>query len=239
MNDERTTSGMAGTTGGTRQDVENVEPVTFSGFGSPQPLLMERPSRYLRRLDAAAHSIFAVPDDDPYGGVDGRILYSPAVSLPFFLMRGNEVYASRDAASYPLLHAPRNRMPGDDDDPTVYALTLVALYEASGVMLEREGDILAYGVDGEFDVQDDMWDACADWANDVAGPLADLNRARLLGYALKDRVNEARPLSVLFDAWQVEQEPEEVIDAGKRAAEALKDDYKVFLECDFDPWREA
>ena len=64
------------------EEQQQSKPLLFPGFGSGRPLLLERPSRYIQRLSDTASKVYAVPDEDPYGGVENRILYSPVIQPP-------------------------------------------------------------------------------------------------------------------------------------------------------------
>lgn len=218
---------------------ETAEPLLFKGFSSGLPLLVERPSRYINRLRRAALNLYKVPDDDQYGGMDARILYSPVISLPVFLMQGNELYPNESTVQYPLLHYPVNHAPDHIRDVSVYMLTLVALYSSMGLMREdEEGDLLCYGLSDPFTCDDDMWMAAEDWAKDTAPLLRDLNMARLLGFALNDRDNEIGPLSALYETWNEKRSADTIMDAGKKAADLLQPEYSVFLEAEFRPFQE-
>ena len=218
-------------------DDEDV--MSFEKFSSGLPFLVERPSNYLRRLYGAAQNMVLPPDDDENGGLDGRILYSPAVSLPFFTLYGDEMLASEDVLKYPLFHFPQNHMPTEADDPADYALTLIALYTALGLMREdKNGDLITYGLSDPFDVDDEMWEAAEDWAKTCRPLLAEVNTARLLLFAFNDPDDEAEPLSLLFDLWGEKRSAEEIMAAGKQAAEWLADEYGVFLDDEFKPFEE-
>lgn len=213
-------------------------PLAFTGFASPLPLLLERPSLYMKRLRDAAESMFMTPDG---GDVTDRILYSPAVALPFFVMHGDELYAGEHVMGYPLLHAPDNHQPGEGDDPSVYALTMIAAYTAMGLIREDgDGNLLAYGIPvGEpFGVDDETWAAADDWARTMVYPLGELNKARLLGFALRDPDNERDALAVLFDAWGETRDPNTLIQAGKEAARQVDVDYGIFIDTSFKPFNE-
>lgn len=217
-------------------DMTGLEPLCFRGFASPLPLLIERPSRYLKRVTAAAESMIKPPDGED---VASRIFFSPAVALPFFILQGNELLANEMVTKYPLLHTPQNHEPDADTNPNVYALTLVALYESLGLIHEdSEGNLLAYPIEGTFTVSEEHWTAAADWAKDVAVPLANLNKARLLGFALADQNKEMQPLSLLFDSWDENRLASDIIAAGKDAAEFLEVEYNTFLDTAFKPFAE-
>ncbi|MBT1162767.1 hypothetical protein [Bifidobacterium sp. SO1] len=222
----------------TQSDSEGI--LVFDRFTSGLPLLMERPSRYTNRLQGAAFSMFRPPADDKNGGLENRILWSPSIAFPFFLLFGDEKFKDQDVLKYPFLHVPSNHQPTDDTDLTVYALTLYALYTATGLLGEtNDGAILTYGLEDPFEVTDaDAWDAADDWARTVTPLLSDLNKARLLGFALKDVEHEAAALNVLFYLWGESRPQNELIDAGRQAADLLAGEYDVFLDQEFKPFQE-
>ena len=117
------------------EEQQQLKPLLFPGFGSGRPLLLERPSRYIQRLSDTASKVYAVPDGDPYGGVENRILYSPVISLPVFLLHGNERFANHDVLKYPLLNPPLNHA-WDGSDISVYMLTIIAAYTSAGILHE-------------------------------------------------------------------------------------------------------
>lgn len=219
---------------------DDVRPLAFQGFASPLPLLLERPSRYLRRLEQSASSMFRPPENG--GDVTDRILYSPAVALPFFVLQGDELFANETVLQYPLLHVPSNHPLDESTDPSVYALTLIALYTASGLIYEDGGgNLFAYGlpVGESFTVDDKDWRAAADWAESVVEPLGELNKARLLGFTLRDRERELPSLSLLFDLWGETRDPNEIIRSGKQAAQFMEAEYGVFIDTPFTPFSES
>ena len=129
------------------EEQQQSKPLLFPGFGSGRPLLLERPSRYIQRLSDTASKVYTVPDGDPYGGVENRILYSPVISLPVFLLQGNELFANHDVLKYPLLNPPLNHA-WDGSDISVYILTIIAAYTSAGILHEDvDGDVLAYDVE--------------------------------------------------------------------------------------------
>ena len=181
------------------EEQQQSKPLLFPGFGSGRPLLLERPSRYIQRLSDTASKVYTVPDGDPYGGVENRILYSPVISLPVFLLQGNELFANHDVLKYPLLNPPLNHA-WDGSDISVYMLTIIAAYTSAGILHEDvDGDVLAYDVEYPLSVADELWNAASDWASEAAPLLKDLNTARLLGFALKSPNEETDALRALFD----------------------------------------
>ena len=227
--DDTASTGGTPTSSVTQADDEATV-YTFQGFASPIPLLAERPSLYIRRMRDAMGSMITTPDDDPHGGVENRILYSPAAALPFPVLYGNELFASETVFAYPLLHAPRNHQPYGDIRLDEYALTLTILYTATGIMRETDGNVLAYRLQDPFEVEDETWDEAAGLAHDMLDPLSRLNRARLLGFAVNDWANEGESLSLLFDAWEEERGPSDILADGQKAASELEDAYRTLYE---------
>lgn len=214
--------------------------LVFDRFTSGLPLLMERPSKYVQRLLNAAGSMIQVGEDDQNGGLANRILWSPSIAFPFFLLFGDEQFKDEDVLKYPFLHVPSNHQPTVDTKFDEYALTLYALYTATGLMGEtHDGAIATYGLVDPFEVSDqESWDAAVDWAQTVTPLLADLNKARLLGFTLNDLEHEADALNTLFDLWNESRSQTAVIEAGKQAASMLEIEYNIFLDAQFKPFRE-
>ena len=214
------------------------KPLLFEGFGSGLPLLLEKPSSYINRLTLAARSMFKIPNgEDP----ETRVLFSPIVPFPFFILDGTEMFASEDALKYPLLHAPSNHMPDDPATLDVYALTLYVMYSINGMIAEdSDGSLFAYAVEGDFEVADDVWEASAEWAKDTAPILRELNLARLAGFA-STLWNEERPyLEVLEDTWNIKPEEwQELSDKAPQNADLLSSDYDIITDIPFLPFEEG
>ncbi|RGL95027.1 hypothetical protein DXC37_08820 [Bifidobacterium bifidum] len=221
-------------TGNNNESEGHQQPLLFKGFASPLPLLAERPSVYLQRIRDAASSLIEVPGGSP----DDRVLFTPAISLPFLILKGDERFPNETVLGYPLLHVPQGHEPDVDTDPNEFALTMVAAYTATGVMREDDGDLLAYEVTDPVDIDPDVWEAAASWAHDTVKPLMTLNQARLLGFAMQHPKEETRPLELLFSTWGETRIPNAIIEDGKKAAEIMEGEYNVFIDRQFKPFLE-
>lgn len=211
--------------------------LNFAGFATHHPLLTERPSRYVRRLTTAAQHLFTAPDGHP----ERRILFSPAIALPFFLPTGDELFDD-DTIQYPLLHVPQHH-PYNPDQMSIdqYALTLIAMYTAMGVIYEPgDGDLYAYGVTtedltfGDRHAEDEAWQTCAEWAESMMHPIADVNIGRLIRFA-GDDPDERRYLQALFESWGIHDTADELLEQGDQAIPVLASTYAAFTDLPFDP----
>lgn len=218
---------------------QTPETLNFQGFASPLPLLVERPTVYVRRLREATASMVRPPENDTHYGVDGRVLYTPTVSLPFPVLFGDETFANEAVTTYPLLHRPENHPLTDSSRIRVYALTLVAFYTEGGIIHEPgDGNLLAYGLAGQFNADDEAWERAERWATMMADPLDALNRARLLGFALNDPEHENPTLATLFNAWGETRNGDDIINAGREAVPVLEQHYNDFIDIEFRPFSE-
>lgn len=219
----------------------DITMLNFDGFATRHPLLVERPSQYVKRLTDAMGSMIAVPEDDQNGGLEGRILFHPAVALPFPVLFGNEKAVHANVVDYPLLHAPTNH-PFDpaNRDIVHFALTLIMLYTVGGFMREDgDGDLYVYPLSDPFEVDDSIWDKCEEWADLVSEDLTYLNTARMLGFAMQSPDSEGTALNNLFNAWGIQGSQEEIIERGKQAAERLQDLYELYTDLPYMPFQEA
>lgn len=216
------------------------ELLNFAGFATHHPLLVERPSRYVQRLNMAAQHLFTTPDNHP----EQRILFSPALALPFFLPKGDESF-SDDTIQYPLLHVPAHH-PYDPDECSIdqYALTLIAMYTAMGIIHEPgDGDLYTYGIStedltiGDPQAENEAWQTCFEWAESVMHPIADVNIARLIRFA-GDDPDERRYLQALFETWGIHEPSDELLAQGERSAKLLALIYNAFTDIPFEPANE-
>lgn len=221
-------------------DANGSDFLNFPGFASRHPLLIERPSRYVQRLNMAAQHLFTAPDNHP----ERRILFSPALALPFFLPTGDEAF-SDDTIQYPLLHVPA-RHPYNPDECSIdqYALTLISLYTAMGIINEPgDGDLYAAGITTEDltfpdpQEEDEAWRTCAEWAESIMHPIADVNIARLIRFA-GDDPDEQRYLQALFETWGISEPTDALLSQGERSAQLLADTYNAFTDIPFEPTAE-
>lgn len=227
----------ASATGDARQD-DGGATLNFMGFTSPLPLLVEQPSVYVKRLrDAISSMVMPPAENDTHYGIDGRVLYSPAIALPFPVLYGDELFANEAVTAYPLLHQPLNHPMTETTPIRVYVLTLIAFYMRNGVIHEDgNGNLLAYGLTGQFNADDESWAEAERWANMMVEPLDALNRARLLGFALNDREHEMGTLATLFNAWDETRNGDDIIKAGQDAIPEVEAHYNDFIDVDFRPF---
>lgn len=225
--------------GGNEDDAQPADPLMFSGFASRHPLLLERPSLYLKRMSDSIRSIAHPPENDGNNGVWGRFVCSPIMSIPFPVLYGDETI-NGDALGYPLLHMPSNHPFNPESiGLDVYALTLSTVLSLNNIMRENgEGDIIAYPLDDPYEVDDDVWDGVLELVNDVKEDLMQLNVARIYGFALNDMDTEKRACSTLFDAWNVNGSGDEILENGKDAAMRLESSYDIFTDLPFLPFDE-
>ena len=219
--------------------VNPADPVLFSGFASHHPLLLERPSRYVRRMADSMRALVQPPDSDEHNGIMGRFVCSPIVSIPFPVLYGDETL-NGDAVGYPLLHMPSNhRFDPETIGLDVYALTLSTVLSLNNVMRETgDGDIIAYPLDDPYGVDDDMWSDVLELVNDVKTDLMQLNIARIYGFTLNNLDEEREACAMLFETWGVTGTGDEILANGKDAATKLESSYDIFTDLPFRPFDE-
>lgn len=194
--------------------------INYQGFASPTPYLLENPTSYINRLATAARTLLSVPAESLHPDPGTRVLYSPAISLPFFLPEaGDQMYEI--AQFYPLLHLPEGR-PYDDPELPIdaYALAVVIAYEMDGINLMGEpggGDLLAWDNVPRYAVPDKYWTRALDLAQQVYRPLIAVNLARLV-LAARDNQQERAQLALLCQAWQVVDTPSTLLENGRKAS---------------------
>lgn len=228
------------TAGANSNIIGSAEPLSFDGFVTRQPLLVERPTRFVHRVTEALRALLIIPDDDKHNGVDGRTMLSPAVVLPYPILFGNEQYPSEDVFSYPLIHQPRNKQYDGETPLEEYLLTLIAFYQTQNIMTETDtGNLVAYPLPEPFEADEQMWAECEDWARSIRQPLTDLNVARLVGFSV-DRMNEEQDTLIrLLDMWNIQGTARQIIDKGAEAQEAVGKLYhRVYPDIEFLPFHE-
>lgn len=206
--------------------IGSLTPLSFDGFASRFPLLVERPTRFVHRVTEALRAMLIIPETDTHGGLDSRVMLSPAVILPYPFLFGNEQYPSEDVLAYPLIHQPKNK-PYDGETPLEeYLLTLIAFYETQNIMTETDtGSVLAYPLPEPFEADENMWGECAAWAQAIRQPLTDLNVARLVGFSIDTLDEEQNTLDSLLDMWDIQGTGQQLIDKGAAAADTVRDLY--------------
>lgn len=211
-------------------------PLMFSGFSSGRPLLIERPSLYLNRLHGSIGSLLIPPENDQNSGVDGRVLCSPIMSLPYPILYGDERFPDEDAASYPLLRAPANHPFNPDTDMLdTYALTAVLSLYAAGMLYDDGHDLLTYPIQNRYEIPDGIWETATDWVREYAQQLASLNLGRTFGFALRHPEQERDSLTTLFRVWDVTMTGDEIIADATEAANRLAPDWPFD---NFEPFKE-
>lgn len=81
--------------------------MSFQGFSSGRPLLLEQPTKYVNRIVNSMKQIIAVPENDQYGGIEGRVYLSPIFTLPMALLQEGDKIGNETVNRYPYLHFPR------------------------------------------------------------------------------------------------------------------------------------
>lgn len=199
--------------------------LTYQGFASPTPFLLEPPNAYLNRISTAARTLLRIPDDSPHPDAATRAVYSPALSIPFLLPEQGD-RMNPDARRYPLLHLPDGR-PYDDPELPVdaYALAVVIAYEMDDINFMGEpgdGDLTTWDNIPRYAVPDKYWTRALELAELIYQPLRDLNLARLVAAAMRD-AKERPALLMLRDAWRIRQTPAELLEAGERSRPLIEE----------------
>lgn len=215
-------------------------PIVFEGFASPQPLLAERPTRFVNRMRDSVNALVHVPDGDGDGGTDARIHLSPIMTIPVPTLYGNELFPGRDAAAYPMLHWPDNHpwTPDGGQPYDEYLLGLYAFHTMSGMMHCEGGDLYSYPLDGPWEADDAPWNLAMSWAADVAPLLLRVNLARLTAFATLDWQSEGPLLGRLYALWGVEDTPEQVTALDGDAVMALEPLLRVVSDLPYRPYEE-
>lgn len=227
------------TSDGPTPNVEKYDLLAFQGFSSGRPLLLERPTRYVDRIIDSMRQIVAVPDGDEHGGIMGRAYLSPIFTLPFALPHEGDGISGETANRYPYLHFPANHdWNPDETSLDEYLLAIEYVYVTSDIAQETDdGDLITYGVDGDYTIDDDLWRTACDWTKEISGPLSDLNKGRLLGFALNsDNEKEIETVSGLFDLWQEQRDPQRILDDAQQAAGDVKDLHDMLFDTPIDPF---
>ena len=119
------------------------------------------------------------------------------------------------------------------------------MYTAMGVILEPgDGDLYAYGVTTENYIiddpqtEDDVWETCAQWAESMMHPVADVNIARLIRFTADDP-DERRYLQALFESWDVHDPLDELLARGEQSAKILAITYNAFTDMPFSATDES
>lgn len=200
-----------------QEDANHI--VTFHGFASPTPFLLEHPSGYLNRLADAARTLLIADPNSPNTDPATRAVHSPALSLPIFLPEPGDAMHP-ETEHYPLIHLPEGRPYDNPELPfDAYALAMVIAYEMDDINIMGEpggGDLTAWDNTPRYAVPDKYWSRALHLAEEIYRPLKALNLARLVLSAREDP-NERRLLMKLCCDWQVEESPAELVDAGRRA----------------------
>ena len=210
-----------------RQEAED-HILTYQGFASPTPFLLEPPNAYLNRVSTAARTLLHIPADSPHPDAATRAVYSPALSIPFLLPeQGDRMNPA--SQRYPLLHLPDGR-PYDDPELPVdaYALAVVIAYEMDDINFMGEpgdGDLTTWDNIPRYAVPDKYWTRALELAQEVYQPLRDLNLARLLAAARRDP-GQRPALLMLRDAWGIRQTPDELAKAGEHARPLIEERWR-------------
>lgn len=227
------------TSDGTPPTVEKYDVLAFQGFSNGRPLLLERPTKYVDRVIDSMRQIITIPENDEHGGIMGRVYLSPIFTLPFALPHEGDMINGEDANRYPYLHFPTNHEWNPDETSLdEYLLAIEYVYVMADIAQETaDGDLITYGVDGDWTIDDGLWRTARDWTEEISGPLADLNKGRLLGFALDDGgEKEIETVSGLFDLWHEERDPQQILDDAQQAAGDVEDMYDMLFDTPIDPF---
>lgn len=202
--DEQNITPLSPPTFDTTPVVEKYDVMSFQGFSSGRPLLLERPTKYVNRIVNSMKQIIAIPENDQYGGVEGRVYLSPIFTLPVALLHEGDKIGNETVNRYPYLHFPTNHdWNADEISLDEYLLAIEYMFVIHDIAQEStEGDLLTYGVDGDYTMDDDAWKTACEWSKEISKPLSDLNRGRLLGFAINSKSEkEVDTVVNLFDLW--------------------------------------
>lgn len=219
---------------------EQREVLSFQGFSNGRPLLLERPSGYVDRIVNSMRQIIAVPDGDEHGGIEGRVYLSPVFTLPFAIPCDGDMVVDGTVNLYPYLHFPTNHgWDADEMGLDEYLLAIEYMFVTFDIAQESsDGNLLTYGVDDGYTIDDDAWATACGWAKEISGPLSDLNRGRLLELALNSgSEKELDTVGRLFDLWMEEREPQRILADARRAAGDVEDLYGMVFDVPFEPFR--
>lgn len=175
----------------------DATPIRFDGFSSGRPWYVDKPTRYLGRMNAAANLLLRDTENGP--ALHG-MLVSPILSLP--CPGPDERYepASDDAYAYPLIDIPVNAE--SFGDPDIDMLAWVFALTDMGLMMETEdGSIICYELEDEYECDPELWKSELQSAVNLAPLLLNVNLARFILFAMMDRHAETETFTALFDLW--------------------------------------
>lgn len=219
--------------------VEKYDVMAFQGFSSGRPLLLEKPTKYVNRIVNSMKQIIAIPENDQHGGVEGRVYLSPIFTLPVALLHEGDKIGNETVNRYPYLHFPSNHVwDADEISLDEYLLAIEYMFVIHDVAQEdTAGNLLTYGVDGDYTMDDDAWKTACEWSREISKPLSDLNRGRLLGFAINSQSErEVDTVADLFDLWGEEREPQQILSDAQTAAGDVEDLYDMVFSIPFEPF---
>lgn len=217
--------------------VEKYDVMSFQGFSSGKPLLLERPTVYVNRILNSARQLVALPADDQHDGIEGRAYLSSIFTLPAVLLYEGDMIANETVNQYPYLHFPSNQTWNPDKmGLDEYLLAIEYMFTVNDIAQETtDGDLLTYGLDGDYTIDEDAWQSACEWVNEIKEPLTNLNRGRLLGFAMRSgSEEELRTLGNLFDMWGEERDPNQIISDAQASADDVEDLYAMLFDIPFD-----
>jgi hypothetical protein len=210
--------------------------VQFQGFvPENNPYLIDSPNEYLKRLQDTGTALLVMPDGDEEG-IMPRMLVSPIMPIPVVMPREGDLITGGGYEHYPLLHIPGNHPyatpEGEPTDPELpfdqYMLAVSLSYEGMNfVGYTATGDIQTWNDIEDYDIPDDMWQACLETAQSMAPELYDVNTARILEAAAADRSQMKQALALIKDRWQDERKPDTILEDGLAAATILQPVFEV------------
>lgn len=237
--DEQNVTPLSPPTFDTTPVVEKYDVMSFQGFSSGRPLLLERPTKYVNRIINSMKQIIAIPENDQYGGIAGRVYLSPIFTLPVALLHEGDKIGNETVNRYPYLHFPSNHeWNADEISLDEYLLAIEYMFVIHDIAQEStEGDLLTYGVDGDYTMDDDAWKTACEWSKEISKPLSDLNRGRLLGFAINSKSEkEVDTVVDLLDLWGEEREPQQILSDAQTAAGDVEDLYDMVFSIPFEPF---
>lgn len=222
--------------------------ITFAEFSSGNPLFIERPTLYVKRIQEATEALIIVPDDDTHGGPYAREFYSPAIALPVPVLFGNESAVNAGASRYPLLHMPRNHgEPVEGESLDHFLLTVIILYTGLGLMSETpDRALITLGLDDNVVLEDEQsWATASHLADAMFEPLAKVNLCRLWIFIQNGRTEEEKDAEAemygrLLDMWGITPDFTKLRDEALDAAVFLSDYYHQVIDeaVPYNPFRE-
>lgn len=228
-----------------------TEPVTGGGnqpqvsvYGqcaSGKPwLLTDQPSKWQHRMDKGLRGLIAVPADDTEGGYEERRIDSPALTVIYPLLYGNEMIP-KEALDYPYFYQPLNRtlpMEFEADEnlgADEYAFMHVIAMRFQNLVRERDGDLYTRAGTNGWEASDTVWHDARLMMDVHMHDVEDINLARFAAYASVDE-SEQPVWQAMRERWGIEESDDELFDLGYAAVANLTPDWEFLTGEKFDPF---